>query len=63
MMNWRGIWKESKRIRGRAYEMWEEQGQPRGLHIDHWISAERVAEAAKARSAFGKKVPGLERVT
>jgi hypothetical protein len=30
-----------QRIRRRAYEMWEEQGQPRGLHIDHWISAEQ----------------------
>jgi hypothetical protein len=36
-----GHLEREQRIRRRAYEMWEEQGQPRGLHIDHWISAEQ----------------------
>ena len=29
-----------RRIRRRAYEMWEEQGRPHGLQGDHWIAAE-----------------------
>ena len=28
-------------IRRRAYEIWEEQGRPDGLHADHWHDAER----------------------
>jgi hypothetical protein len=27
--------------RERAYEMWEEQERPHGLHLDHWLSAEQ----------------------
>jgi Protein of unknown function (DUF2934) len=29
-----------RRVRRRAYEMWEEQGRPHGLQGDHWIAAE-----------------------
>jgi hypothetical protein len=28
------------RIRKRAYQIWEEQGRPEGLHADHWHDAE-----------------------
>jgi hypothetical protein len=32
-------------IRKRAYQIWEEQGRPEGLHADHWHDAElQVAE-------------------
>ena len=32
-------------IRKRAYQIWEEQGRPDGLHADHWHDAElQVAE-------------------
>jgi hypothetical protein len=32
-------------IRRRAYQIWEEQGRPEGLHADHWHDAElQVAE-------------------
>jgi hypothetical protein len=24
-----------------AYQLWEEQGRPAGLHNDHWLEAER----------------------
>ena len=27
-------------IRKRAYQIWEEQGRPEGLHADHWRDAE-----------------------
>jgi hypothetical protein len=27
-------------IRKRAYQIWEEQGRPEGLHADHWYDAE-----------------------
>jgi hypothetical protein len=27
-------------IRRRAYQIWEEQGRPEGLHADHWHDAE-----------------------
>ncbi len=30
----------SERIRKRAYQMWEEQGCPHGLRVDHWVAAE-----------------------
>ena len=32
-------------VRKRAYQIWEEQGRPDGLHADHWHDAElQVAE-------------------
>ena len=34
-----------RRIRERAYRMWEEQGRPDGLHAHHWHAAEREEEA------------------
>jgi Protein of unknown function (DUF2934) len=37
-----------RRIRRRAYEMWEEQGRPHGLQGDHWRAAEaELAEGGK----------------
>ena len=27
-------------VRKRAYQIWEEQGRPEGLHADHWHDAE-----------------------
>jgi hypothetical protein len=37
-----------RRIRRRAYEMWEEQGRPHGLQGDHWIAVEaELAEGGK----------------
>ena len=37
-----------RRIRRRAYEIWEEQGRPHGIQSDHWIAAEaELAEGGK----------------
>jgi Protein of unknown function (DUF2934) len=33
-----------RRIRERAYRMWEEQGRPDGLHAHHWHAAEQEEE-------------------
>jgi hypothetical protein len=30
-----------RRIRERAYRLWEEQGHPNGLHAEHWLISER----------------------
>jgi hypothetical protein len=28
-------------IRERAYQLWQEQGEPTGSHLDHWLQAEQ----------------------
>jgi hypothetical protein len=43
-------------VRRRAYQIWEEQGRPEGLHADHWHDAElQVAE--DERNEGGDPVP------
>jgi Protein of unknown function (DUF2934) len=37
-----------RRIRERAYRMWEEQGRPDGLHAQHWHDAEGEEEETEA---------------
>lgn len=32
--------KEMERIRSKAYEIWERDGQPNGRALDHWLEAE-----------------------
>ncbi len=34
------------RIRDRAYQIWEEEGQPEGRGAEHWAQAEREIDAA-----------------
>jgi hypothetical protein len=43
-------------IRKRAYQIWEEQGRPEGLHADHWHDAElQVTEGNEGEDpALGK---------
>lgn len=38
----------SLRLRERAYQLWEQEERPEGLHLHHWLQAERelVAEHA-----------------
>jgi hypothetical protein len=36
-------------IRRRAYEIWEEQGRPHGLHAQHWVMAEQELGAQGQR--------------
>jgi hypothetical protein len=39
----------TKKIRQRAYALWEEAGRPSGLDKDHWLQAERECREAAAR--------------
>jgi hypothetical protein len=37
---------EERRVRERAYEIWDEEGRPEGRALDHWLRAarERLAD-------------------
>ncbi len=54
------------RVRGRAHEIWEQEGRPTGQEKRHWdqasseIDIEEVASAGKAAGA--KKRPGKKNV-
>lgn len=37
------------RIRKRAYEIWEQEGQPHGREVDHWLRAAEEIAAAEGR--------------
>ena len=42
--------KEHERIRRRAYEIWEEEGRPKGRQLEHWHRAERELAGEDATS-------------
>ena len=45
----------TERIRQRAYEIWESEGQPRGRNLTHWLRAEaEIRDALQAQAATGK---------
>ena len=54
----------SEALRQKAYEIWEREGRPEGMHDDHWTRAEQELEqdrnekpkASRAR----KTAPGAE---
>jgi hypothetical protein len=35
----------AQQIRERAHQIWEEQGRPDGLAVDHWCQAERELQS------------------
>jgi len=43
-----------RRIRERAYQLWEQEGRPQGRHLDHWLQAEHEVIAENAMD-FGFK--------
>lgn len=45
-------------IRRRAYEIWEEQGRPDGLHADHWHDAERELAEDEHNQGGGSQTGG-----
>ncbi|WP_137154482.1 DUF2934 domain-containing protein [Rhizobium sp. FKL33] len=55
------------RIRKRAHKIWEDAGQPEGLHEEHWsqavaeIEAEDAAPAKAAKPRAAKKTDGAEK--
>ena len=38
-----------RRIRERAYDLWEAAGRPKGLELEHWRQAEREIAMSEAR--------------
>jgi hypothetical protein len=51
-------------IRERAYQIWQERGQPEGAPDDHWYTAEQeLAEAEQAEAAKneGSKEPAKKK--
>jgi hypothetical protein len=48
------------RIRRKAHEIWEREGQPHGRHHEHWLLAEAaLAALAAPRPATGEEAPAL----
>jgi hypothetical protein len=37
---------QQEKIRGRAYELWEQEGRPHARHREHWAKAEQELELA-----------------
>lgn len=49
-------------IKSRAYELWEQEGQPHGKHAEHWERARREYEQHSSASAGnGVKQPAARR--
>jgi hypothetical protein len=44
-----------EQIRLRAYELWQEQGEPEGLATDHWTQAERELTEGGANKGEGSQ--------
>ena len=47
---------KTQEIRDRAYQIWQQQGEPKGLHTDHWLQAEQelsesVPDGAKEKES------------
>jgi hypothetical protein len=49
-----------ERIRSRAYQIWEEQGQQSGADVEHWAQAEREIEAAREASFLDRVKQNLQ---
>lgn len=41
---------DEQRIRERAYQIWEEEGQPEGKEAEHWRRAREEAEPGQPQS-------------
>lgn len=53
----------SKRVRERAYRLWEEAGRPEGRALDHWLEAEGELRKPGARSGrAAEETPAPARV-
>jgi hypothetical protein len=47
---------KTQQIRDRAYQIWQQQGEPEGPHNDHWLQAEQelsesVTDGAKEKES------------
>lgn len=50
-----------KRIRERAYQLWEDAGRPPGRALEHWVEAERQLEREIASSGGEDRSPAATR--
>ena len=39
-----------KEIEARAHALWEQEGKPHGKHLEHWLRAQRLVDAATAEA-------------
>lgn len=45
-----------RKIRDRAYSLWEAEGSPSGRHDDHWHAAAREVDEAEAGQPSGEAI-------
>lgn len=43
--------RNAERIRQRAYELWQQSGQPDGSEMDFWLQAEREIKGEEAKKS------------
>lgn len=48
------ILERRQRIQQRAYALWEAEGQPHGMHEEHWHRAEKEVEAEESAARVKK---------
>lgn len=44
------------RIRERAYQIWEREGRPQGMHLEHWRRAEQEVKSQAEQGILGRSV-------
>ncbi|HEV2675617.1 MAG TPA: DUF2934 domain-containing protein [Aliidongia sp.] len=46
----------AKQIKDKAYRLWEQEGQPAGRDLDHWVQAEReIDQPTQANEGEGNR--------
>lgn len=47
-----------RRIRERAYSIWEEEGRPEGRDVEHWLRAAQEVAAAEGKNTASPEAKG-----
>jgi Protein of unknown function (DUF2934) len=50
--------KTERRVRMRAYQIWEQEGRPEGRALDHWLRAKRELAPARDPDLELKRLEG-----
>lgn len=56
----------SEALKQKAYEIWEREGRPEGMHDEHWAQAQRELDgevAEKPKAARSRKKPAAPEET
>ncbi|MEX0405505.1 DUF2934 domain-containing protein [Aquibium sp. LZ166] len=56
----------SEALKQKAYEIWEREGRPEGMHDEHWAQAQRELDgevAEKPKATRSRKKPGAPEET